>query len=201
MPPLLLLWAAPPRGRHHSCLAARCSIDASAPRMRQHECGGLRRLSTASPQAPPLSEASTSLPPVVGGEGLIISPSAVRKLRALAARAAVGIEGEGARGGAGTGGSACEAMLRVRVDGGGCSGFKTSFELIAPGAPSELDDVLFDRGGGAVVVVDAVSLGLIRGSTLHWDEEMMRSSFAIVNNPNSEASCGCGASFSAKESP
>jgi len=116
-----------------------------------------------------------------------VTPSAVRKLRALALAAGAGAAGGGAA-----------PVLRVRVDGGGCSGFKTSFELTAPGTPGEADDVLFDRGSGAVVVVDAVSLGLIRGSTLNWEEDMMRAAFAIVNNPNSEASCGCGASFSAK---
>jgi iron-sulfur cluster assembly accessory protein len=85
--------------------------------------------------------------------------------------------------------------LRVRVDGGGCSGFKYefAFEFAAPGA----EDLVFGRDG-AVVVTDATSLDLLRGSTLEWDDSMMRSAFAVANNPNAESSCGCKSSFAPK---
>ena len=62
----------------------------------------------------------------------------------------------------------------------------------------EEDDKVFEQDGQQVVV-DAVSLDLIRGSTLDFVQEMIRSSFAILNNPNAEAGCGCGSSFALKE--
>jgi iron-sulfur cluster assembly accessory protein len=48
------------------------------------------------------------------------------------------------------------------------------------------------------VVVDGVSLDLIKGSTVDWDETLMKSSFVVSNNPNAESSCGCKSSFSVK---
>ena len=50
----------------------------------------------------------------------------------------------------------------------------------------------------AEVVVDSTSLDLIKGATIDYQEEMIRSAFAVVNNPNSESACGCGSSFAAK---
>ena len=85
--------------------------------------------------------------------------------------------------------------LRVRVDSGGCSGFKYLFELDFAGPQS--DDVVFQRGE-ATVLVDGASLPMICGATLNWSEEMMRQAFSIINNPNSDAGCSCGASFTPK---
>ncbi len=51
---------------------------------------------------------------------------------------------------------------------------------------------------GAQVVCDNVSYDLIRGSKIEWEDSLMRSSFVVGENPNSEASCGCGSSFAAK---
>jgi iron-sulfur cluster assembly accessory protein len=103
--------------------------------------------------------------------------------------------GENAVAAAGSG--APPLLLRIRVDGGGCSGFKYSFLLERAEPATDGEDRVFGRDG-AVVAVDAGSLELIRGSTLDYEEDLMRASFAIVNNPNSESSCGCGSSFSAK---
>lgn len=63
--------------------------------------------------------------------------------------------------------------------------------------PLDSSDSLFRRDN-AVVVVDDVSMEFVRGATVDFVQEMIRSSFAVVNNPNSEAGCGCGASFSLK---
>jgi iron-sulfur cluster assembly accessory protein len=51
---------------------------------------------------------------------------------------------------------------------------------------------------GAQVVLDQQSLELMRGATLDFVQEMIRSSFAVLNNPNSESACGCGTSFAVK---
>lgn len=85
--------------------------------------------------------------------------------------------------------------LRVKVEGGGCSGFR--YEFIFEQNPPAADDVIFNRDG-ATVLVDTVSLDLVRGSTLEWDDTMMRSAFAVTGNPNAESSCGCKSSFAPK---
>ena len=80
--------------------------------------------------------------------------------------------------------------LRIAVDVGGCHGLQYSLELVDT---YEKDDVVLDR-----VVMDAVSLNLLKGSTLDYTTELIGSSFQIINNPNSDSSCGCNASFSLK---
>uniref|UniRef100_A0A7S0N086 Core domain-containing protein n=1 Tax=Pyramimonas obovata TaxID=1411642 RepID=A0A7S0N086_9CHLO len=84
--------------------------------------------------------------------------------------------------------------LRVAVDAGGCSGFQYTFELCTKVSK---DDTVFERDGVAIIV-DDVSLSFVRGATIDYTEEMIRASFQVVDNPNAESGCGCGASFSAK---
>jgi iron-sulfur cluster assembly accessory protein len=50
----------------------------------------------------------------------------------------------------------------------------------------------------AKVVVDKTSLDLVRGATIDYQQDLMRSSFSVVNNPQSESACGCGSSFAVK---
>ena len=85
--------------------------------------------------------------------------------------------------------------LRLSVEGGGCSVFQYNFEL----DESEIgpDDMIFERDGSRVVT-DESSMEFVRGSTIDFTQEMIRSSFAVVNNPNSESACGCGSSFALK---
>lgn len=80
--------------------------------------------------------------------------------------------------------------LRLAVDGGGCSGFTYRFAL----ADSiEADDSVTDTDGAALVV-DAISLDLLRGSEVDFVESLGGASFQ-VRNPNAASGCGCGASF------
>jgi iron-sulfur cluster assembly accessory protein len=88
-----------------------------------------------------------------------------------------------------------ELKLRLAVEGGGCSGFQYSFTMEE--APLNEDDRVFERDG-AQVVVDEGALELVKGATVDFVEDMMRSAFAVVNNPQSESACGCGSSFAIK---
>jgi iron-sulfur cluster insertion protein len=81
-------------------------------------------------------------------------------------------------------------MLRVSVEGGGCSGFQYRFDLVAE---RDAEDFVIEKGG-ARVLVDPISLGLLNGSEIDFVEELMGSTFK-VKNPNATASCGCGTSF------
>jgi iron-sulfur cluster insertion protein len=88
-------------------------------------------------------------------------------------------------------GSDGKMMLRVYVNGGGCSGFTYGFSFDDEGGD---DDRLFEIDGITVVSDDA-SLDLIGGSQLDWVESLGGASFQLTN-PNATAQCGCGASFS-----
>ena len=83
------------------------------------------------------------------------------------------------------------ALMRVSVEGGGCSGFQYRFDLIKEGAS---DDILIERDG-ARVVVDPISLGFVKGSEIDFVDDLIGASFKI-KNPNVTAACGCGTSFS-----
>jgi iron-sulfur cluster assembly accessory protein len=101
-----------------------------------------------------------------------LSDSAARRLEAIAER-----EGRA-------------LMLRVAVDGGGCSGFQYRFELVDRAEP---DDLRIENGGAAVVV-DSVSLPFLKGAEVDFADELAAAEFR-VRNPNATSSCGCGVSF------
>ena len=82
-------------------------------------------------------------------------------------------------------------LLRVAVDGGGCSGFSYRFELEQ--AANE-DDLLIERDG-AKVAIDQMSVEFLVGSEIDFTDELIGAAFKI-NNPNATSSCGCGTSFS-----
>lgn len=82
-------------------------------------------------------------------------------------------------------------MLRLAVDGGGCSGFQYKFDLDDTVAD---DDRVFETDG-TKLVIDEVSLGLLGGAVVDFKTDLGGSFFA-VENPNATANCGCGASFS-----
>jgi iron-sulfur cluster insertion protein len=106
-------------------------------------------------------------------DGIVLAESAARRLAKLA-------EAEGK-----------PVLLRVAVDGGGCSGFQYRFELIdAPDA----DDRVVLRDGQAVVI-DPVSVPFLKDSEIAFVDELAGAQFVICN-PNASSSCGCGVSFS-----
>lgn len=82
-------------------------------------------------------------------------------------------------------------MLRLAVEGGGCSGFQYQFELVEAG---EADDLRIERDG-ATALLDDVSIPFIAGSEIDFVDELAGAEFR-VRNPNAKSSCGCGVSFS-----
>jgi iron-sulfur cluster insertion protein len=104
---------------------------------------------------------------------LTLSPSAARRLLHLSA-----LEGR-------------PVMLRVAVEGGGCSGFQYQFDLVED---AQADDLRIERDGAAALV-DEMSLVLLKGSEIDFVDELAGAEFR-VRNPNAKTSCGCGVSFS-----
>ena len=82
-------------------------------------------------------------------------------------------------------------MLRLSVEGGGCSGFQYRFGL----AESIEDDDKIAECDGVKLVVDEISLDLVRGSAVDYVENLGGASFQVTN-PNAASGCGCGSSFS-----
>ncbi len=107
--------------------------------------------------------------------GVILTESAARRVAELKRQEA----------------SAPGVFLRLAVSGGGCSGFQYGFSF---DGDRQADDHVFERDGVALVV-DAVSLELVKGAEIDFVEDLMGASFQ-VRNPNAASSCGCGNSFS-----
>jgi iron-sulfur cluster assembly accessory protein len=102
-----------------------------------------------------------------------ITPSAAARVAAIAAK-----QGK-------------PAMLRLSVDGGGCAGFQYVFGLAEQ---ADADDILATRDG-VTLLVDPVSLDLVRGCSVDYVESLGGAAFK-VENPNAASGCGCGSSFS-----
>ncbi len=83
------------------------------------------------------------------------------------------------------------AMLRVSVEGGGCSGFQYKFDVERERAD---DDLVLGRES-ATILIDPVSVGFLAGSQIDFVDDLIGAAFKI-NNPNAKSSCGCGTSFS-----
>jgi iron-sulfur cluster assembly accessory protein len=103
---------------------------------------------------------------------IILTPSAAKRVAAIAER------------------QSRPAVLRLAVDGGGCAGFIYKFEL---GEPAE-DDTRAQTDG-VTLVVDPISLDLVRGSAVDFVEDLGGAAFKVTN-PNAASGCGCGSSFS-----
>ncbi len=82
------------------------------------------------------------------------------------------------------------SALRVGVDGGGCSGFQYTYDIVVG---REDEDQVLERDG-ATVLIDQTSLEYLRGSKIDYVNDLMGQAFKI-DNPQATASCGCGTSF------
>lgn len=88
-------------------------------------------------------------------------------------------------------GDPAKPVLRIAVEGGGCSGFQYKFDLV-PGP--DTDDIVIERDG-ARVAIDSMSIAYMTGSEIDFVDDLIGASFRI-NNPQATAACGCGTSFS-----
>ena len=84
-----------------------------------------------------------------------------------------------------------ELMLRVYIQGGGCSGFQYGFQF---DDSAQEDDISIEEGG-IRILVDMLSLQYLGGAEIDYKDDIMGSRF-LVNNPNASTTCGCGSSFS-----
>lgn len=100
-------------------------------------------------------------------------------------------------------------MLRLLVEGGGCSGFSYEFKLDTSTNPGDryaqpppavlcvqhcASHRVFTRHGSKLVV-DNISYDFVKGSTVDFSTDLLRSSFQVLTNPQAVGSCGCGSSF------
>jgi iron-sulfur cluster assembly accessory protein len=115
---------------------------------------------------------------------LTISPKAKPALVTLSTKAAERLNALSAAEGR-------QVILRVAVEGGGCSGFQYQFDLVHGAEPG---DLVVERDGAAALV-DPVSLEMVKGSEIDFVDELAGAEFR-VRNPNARSSCGCGVSFS-----
>ncbi|WGM31958.1 iron-sulfur cluster insertion protein ErpA [Brevundimonas sp. NIBR11] len=106
-------------------------------------------------------------------EGIVLAESAARRLARLSE-----VEGR-------------PVLLRVAVEGGGCSGFQYQMDLVETGE----DDDLRVETDGQTALVDPVSVPFLKGSEIAWIDELAGAQF-VIRNPNAATSCGCGVSFS-----
>ncbi|HKR91161.1 iron-sulfur cluster assembly accessory protein [Novosphingobium sp.] len=106
-------------------------------------------------------------------QSLTLSPSAAARVAAIAEK-----QGK-------------PPILRLSVEGGGCSGFQYRFGLAD--APDAED--LVAETDGVKLVVDPISLDLVNGCVVDFVESLGGAAFR-VENPNAAAGCGCGSSFS-----
>lgn len=119
------------------------------------------------------SHSSSPIPtPMLSTEGVGVTESAVRRIAAILAT------------------EPPQSVLRVSVEGGGCSGFQYKFDITRE---READDIVI-AGEGATVVIDPVSLEYMSGSHIDFVDDLIGASFKI-ENPHATASCGCGTSF------
>lgn len=82
------------------------------------------------------------------------------------------------------------SMLRVAVEGGGCSGFQYKFDIVTS---REKDDLVLEKDG-AMVLIDPVSQDYMADAEIDYANELIGAAFRI-NNPMATAGCGCGTSF------
>jgi iron-sulfur cluster assembly protein len=120
---------------------------------------------------------STTTTVATNAPAIHLTERAANKIRALLEKDGVSVDQGG---------------LRVGVQGGGCSGLSYAMRL---DTQSRDRDKIFEEHG-ARIFVDPKSLLYLNGTTLEYEETLMRQGF-VFQNPNAARNCGCGSSFTA----
>ena len=129
-------------------------------------------------EAKPSQDATAPQPgaPQAPARDLVVTPAAVKRIRAILAKEGIPVE---------------EGGLRLGVKGGGCSGL--SYAIAFDEHPRDRDHIFaFDD---VRVFIDPKSFVYLHGMTLDYEETLLRQGFNFIT-PNSTKSCGCGTSFS-----
>lgn len=82
-------------------------------------------------------------------------------------------------------------MLRVYVQGGGCSGFQYGFTF---DETANDDDTRIEKNG-VTVLIDSMSIQYLTGAEIDYKDDLSGAQF-VIRNPNAQTTCGCGSSFS-----
>ncbi|KAK6923870.1 FeS cluster biogenesis [Dillenia turbinata] len=148
-----------------------------ATRIRQNQrC--LSTTSSALHQSSP-SPSKSSSPEDIGDDAVRMTDNCVQRLKELhASEASMG-----------------EKMLRLSVEAGGCSGFQYAFSL---DDKVNSDDRIFENDG-VKLVVDKISHDFVKGATVDYVEELIRSAFVVATNPSAVGGCSCKSSFMVKQ--
>jgi iron-sulfur cluster assembly accessory protein len=129
----------------------------------------------------PSTPSSSSIPSqdAVMNDVLIVTPSCMQRVEKLVSQKDI------------------SSYLRVYVDAGGCSGFSYKFEIDSEELQED-DIVVHQVKKSPRVVIDEASLEFLKGSKIDYVQEMIKSAFVVLENPQSESACGCGSSFAVK---
>ncbi|KAK4419380.1 Iron-sulfur assembly protein IscA-like 2, mitochondrial [Sesamum alatum] len=133
-----------------------------------------RLLSSSSALQEPNPSSSES--PSSSPESVRMTDSCVRRMKELQAE------------------EASQRLLRLSIEAGGCSGFQYNFSL---DNKINDDDRIFEQDG-VKLVVDNVSFDFVKGATVDYVEELIRSAFQVSTNPSAVGGCSCKSSFMAK---
>jgi iron-sulfur cluster insertion protein len=84
--------------------------------------------------------------------------------------------------------------LRVFVQGGGCSGFSYGFKWESEKSEDDFEFPIVEGCNKIQVLIDAMSMQYLQGSTIKFKSELVGANF-VIENPNATNKCGCGSSF------
>jgi len=157
-----------------------------------------RWASGAAVPSPPAAATPSTSPQHQPSASVTLTPAAGDRIRELVSRPAAVAAGHTA--------------LRLTVEAGGCSGFSYVFALDSGPKPGDAVVTAGGAGGGGggegggtvasqaspTLIIDPVSLDLVRGGTVDFVTELIKAGFEVTANPNADGGCGCGASFSPK---
>lgn len=160
------------------CLIARMASDfASRIRQNYRILSSSLSFSSISSSALPEPSSSPSPSPSPSSDGVHLTDSCVQRMKELQA------------------GENSDKMLRLSVEAGGCSGFQYAFTL---DAKTNSDDRIFEKDG-VKLVVDRISFDFVKGATVDYVEELIRSAFQVTENPSAVGGCSCKSSFMVKQ--